>query len=175
MWPLVLTLLVAAEPTDAAAKAAATEARLAYERHDFERSLAKYTEALALKPAPRLFFNLGQCHRQLGHHELAITFFQRYLETDPPELEQAAATRQLIADERLVLSRAETARLLELTHRQLELEAALRQPATPTPITQRWWFWAAIGVTVTAGATTAIVLATGATRTPTTFPDLNAR
>ncbi len=174
MLTLALMLVVAAEPVDLAAKAAATDARLAYERGDFERSLAKYTEAWGLKAAPRLLFNLGQCHRQLAHHELAISFFQRYLDTNPVELEQAAATRQLIADERLALAHAQTARQLELTRRQLELEAALRQP-TSTPITQRWWFWAAIGVTVTAGATTAIVLATGAPRTPTTFPDLNAR
>jgi tetratricopeptide (TPR) repeat protein len=175
MLALVFTLVIAAEPSEVAARAAATEARAAYERRDFERSAVAYTTAWGLKPAPRLLFNLGQCHRQLEHHETAIIFFQRYLDTDPPEAEQVAATRQLIVDERLALAHAETARQLELTRRRLELEATLRVAPTVVPLTQRWWFWTALGVGVAAGATTGIMLAATTPRTPTTFPDLNAR
>jgi hypothetical protein len=43
------------------------------------------------------------------------------------------------------------------------------------PVTQRWWFWTAIGAVVVGGAVTATVIATAPQPAMTTFPDINGR
>jgi tetratricopeptide (TPR) repeat protein len=169
-------LLAAADPAEGAARAAASDARAAFELGDFERSLVKYGEAWALKPAPRLLFNLGQCHRRLGHHDEAMRFFQRYLDSGTAEPAQASATQQLILDEREALAREETARQLELTRRKLELEALLKQPPPAAlPITRQWWFWTGLGVVAAAAVTTGLAVGLAPRPARTTFPDINAR
>ncbi len=118
-----------ADPHETAARAAAAEAKTAYEAADYAKALEKYSQAYQLKQAPRLLFNIAQCHRQLGDHEQAITFFQRYLDSSPPA-DQAEATKELIADER-------TKRDVQLkkdaadkeAQRQLELEKARAEAA----------------------------------------------
>jgi tetratricopeptide (TPR) repeat protein len=169
-------MLSAADPAEGAARAAASDAKAAFEQGDFERSLGKYAEAWALKPAPRLLFNLGQCHRRLGHHEEAMRFFQRYLDAGTAEPAQASATQQLIVDERQALAREQTARQLELTRRRLELEAMLKQPpALALPITRQWWFWTGLGAVAAAAVTTGLVVGLAPRPSHTTFPDINAR
>src|SRR5207249_191197 len=82
--PVALIVALAApkaDPNESAARAAAAEAKTAYEAQDFSKALEKYSQAYSLKQAPRLLFNIAQCHRQLGHHEQAVTFFQRYLDS----------------------------------------------------------------------------------------------
>ncbi len=122
---LGLALAAGPSPNDAAARAAALEGRAAFEKGDYAAALAKYTRAYELKPVAGLLFNLGQCHRQLGNHEKAISFLQRYLDSGPPSEAQAQATKELIADERGKLAKAEAANAADAEQkRQLELEAA---------------------------------------------------
>lgn len=97
--PLALALLLAAAPAladdAAAAKKAAKAAKAAFDLGRFGEALAKYEEAYRLKAVPGLLFNLGQCHRQLGHTEQALHFFKQYLESGPPAA-QAKATREVV-------------------------------------------------------------------------------
>jgi tetratricopeptide (TPR) repeat protein len=124
-----LAVLAAAQPdATALARAAAKEARLAYDTGDFGKALEKYEEAYRLKPVPALQFNLGQCHRQLGHWERAVYFFERFLDAGPPE-EQAAEVRPLLEEVKQKLgeqqAREERERQEREAHeRGLELERA---------------------------------------------------
>ena len=206
---LSLTLLVAglagaAPPAETAARAAAAEAKKAFDLGEFARAIEQYETAYKLKPAPGLLFNLGQSHRRAGNLEKATFYLRRYLESNPPEA-QAKATEEVLAqveaqkrseqerkdaeqralEEQRRHSAEEQQRQLELEktrlavvnaqERQFSLEAALKQEPPPPPVYQRWWFWGAIGVVVIGGAVTATAVATAPHPTPTTFPDINAR
>ena len=121
-----VSLVVLAAPDDGtnAARAAAKEARVAFDAGNFQAALEKYEEAFRLKPVPALQFNLGQCHRHLGHTERALYFFRRFLESNPPE-PQAAQVRPLIGELEAKLTDEERARSAREEHaRALELEQA---------------------------------------------------
>lgn len=93
---LLLTGLAGAAPaSETAARAAALEAKKAFDLGDYPRAIEQYEEAYKLKAAPGLLFNLGQSHRRAGNLEKASFYFRRYLETNPPEV-QARATEELL-------------------------------------------------------------------------------
>ena len=97
---LLLTLLLAglagaAPSPETAARAAATEAKKAFDLGEFARAIEQYETAYKLKPAPGLLFNLGQSHRRAGNLEKASFYFRRYLESNPPEA-QAKATEEVL-------------------------------------------------------------------------------
>ncbi|MEW5740531.1 MAG: tetratricopeptide repeat protein [Myxococcota bacterium] len=111
------------------AKAAAQAGKTAYELGRFEEALAHYEEAWRLKQAPGLLFNLGQCHRQLGHSEQALHYYKQYLESDPPDA-QAKATREVVAKLEKELAEAEARAKAEAEQKQaLELEQARAEAA----------------------------------------------
>jgi tetratricopeptide (TPR) repeat protein len=185
---LVLCVVLAASPEaraeaddEARAKPIAMEGKKAFDSGDFATAIARYEEAYKLKAAPGLLFNLGQCHRKSGDLEKALSYFRRYLETNPPTA-QATATEQLVSE----LEAAQTARADELRvaaaraeadalAKKIQLELTQRELPRPTPITERWWFWAGIAGVVVAGAATATIVATAPKPIMTTFPDINGR
>ena len=78
-------------------------ARTAYKLGIQHYNLAEYRDALdAFKEAyrqfeePALLFNIGQCHRQLGDRQQAITFFRTYLR-EVPEAENRDEVKRLMA------------------------------------------------------------------------------
>ncbi|MBK7861371.1 MAG: tetratricopeptide repeat protein [Archangiaceae bacterium] len=191
--PLALSLVLAAtaalaDDGTAAAKAAAKEARVAFDAGDFERALVKYEEAFRARPVPALQFNLGQCHRQLGHLERALYFFRRFLESQPPE-EQAAQVRPLVAELEAQQARDEAhARELQLeqaraasAQAQADLERALKQQpvvaAAEPPVYKKPWFWVVVGgvAVVAAGVGAGAYVATAPRPVATTWPDIDAR
>ena len=199
---LLSGLAIAAPASETAARAAAQEAKTAFDLGDYPKAIERYEEAYKLKAAPGLLFNLGQSHRRMGNLERASFYFRRYLETNPPEV-QAKATEEVLAQ--LEVARLEKAeqdrkeaqrrrdtethqRELELERarmavldRRLALEAAMKQqPApvpvpVPVPVYQRWWFWTAVGAVVIGTAVTVTAGATAPQPVQTTFPDINAR
>lgn len=202
---LMLCVLLAgpdarAESVEAQAKRIAMEGKKAFDTGDFVTAIARYEDAYKLKAAPGLLFNLGQCHRKTGNRDASLSYFKRYLETNPPAA-QATATEQVVAEVKAQLDAerekeraAEERRRTEEAARQdelrviaaraeadaaakkLQLELTRRElPPPPPPITSRWWFWAGIAGVVIAGAATATVVATAPKPTMTTFPDINAR
>lgn len=65
------------------AKALAHKASIEYDVGHFDQALDLYTKAYERYPKPALLFDIGQCHRLLGHHERALFFFQGYLRGQP--------------------------------------------------------------------------------------------
>ncbi|MFO0596959.1 MAG: tetratricopeptide repeat protein [Myxococcaceae bacterium] len=106
---------------EAEAKSIALEGKKAFDTGDFATAISRYEAAYKIKPAPGLLFNLAQSHRKLAHFDDAISYFRRYLETNPPET-QAKAVEGLIGqveDERRVALEKEKAAV-----EQAEREAA---------------------------------------------------
>lgn len=182
------------------ARAAAQVAKGEYERGEFASALASFEKAYALKAVPGLLFNIAQCHRQLGNHERAIVYFQRFLESSPNPA-QANATRELMATEkakhaasekekveaveqarRLEVERAREAAAraeAEAAQHRSDLNASIKEGPPEAvenrPAYTRWWFWTAIGAVAVTAAVTSVVVVTAPRPTPTTFPDINAR
>lgn len=57
-----------------------------YNLSRFEDALKEYETAYLEHPDPVFLFNIGQCYRQLGQHDLAIRSYRNYLRTadNPP-------------------------------------------------------------------------------------------
>lgn len=189
---LVSTLALAAEPSaEDQARAASAAGKVAFDAGDFTVAIARYQDAWRLKPVPGLLFNLGQSFRRSGNSTEALVAFRRYLETSP-SADQVASTEALIRSIEVAQGQAREVRARELkldetkvalaqaeaknASQRLELElAARRDLAPPEPLlTQRWWFWAGLGVLV-AGAATATIVATAPRPFTPTWPDINGR
>ena len=82
---------LAASPALEDARKLTSKASIEYDVGHFEEALELYTRAYERYPKPALLFDIGQCHRLLGHHERAVFFFQGYLRGQP-----AAPNRQLV-------------------------------------------------------------------------------
>src|SRR5512141_1027182 len=54
-----------------------------YNLNELSEALADFKDAYRLYPDPVFLFNLGQCERQLGHHEEAIRFYRNFLREQP--------------------------------------------------------------------------------------------
>ncbi len=78
----------------------------------FEEALSHYQAAYEELPLPAFLFNVAQCYRNLGNHERALFFYQRYLSLDPN-----APNRKMVED--------------LLVEQQREVADA--QATTPTP------------------------------------------
>jgi tetratricopeptide (TPR) repeat protein len=100
---LVLAACLAAAPARAAdsaldeAKRLTSKASIEYDVGHFDQALELYTHAYEVFPKPALLFDIGQCHRLLGHHERAVFFFQGYLRGQPSAANRALVEK-LIAD-----------------------------------------------------------------------------
>lgn len=95
--------------TKAKAKLEAGAAIAAFESGDYALALVHFEAAMALRPAPKLHYNIGVCHQRLSlgsddpqartrHREQAIDSYNRYLEHNPEasdRREVAAIIREL--------------------------------------------------------------------------------
>lgn len=127
-----------ADSVTARAKAAALAGKKAFDTNDFTTAIERYEEAYRLKPAPALLFNLAQSHRRAGHLDDAISYFRRYLETNPSKA-HADAVEKLIAQveaerdaqrleqQRRALEEKEKAERAEKERREKEEAARLLQ------------------------------------------------
>jgi tetratricopeptide (TPR) repeat protein len=73
----------AANPALEEAKTLTSQATIEYDVGHFDQALELYTKAYERYPKPALLFDIGQCHRQLGHYERALFFFHGYLRGQP--------------------------------------------------------------------------------------------
>jgi tetratricopeptide (TPR) repeat protein len=154
-----------ARAEDARGKALAhfEQGRKLYQVGEYAAALAEFKRAFLLKEDPVFIFNIAQCHRRLGDPAQAITFYWRYLGTNPP-----AANRQQV--EKLIAS-------LERPRSEAPPPAPPPEPAplvAPAPVAAvvapplpardeqpvytRWWFWT--GVVVVAGGVAGALLLT---------------
>ena len=181
MWRAVriwtLASLLAAWLSGGAARAAPTaeetaEARRhhaiatrAYDLAEYEAALNEFKEAYRINGDPAFLFNIGQCHRKLGHPADAVTFYRTYLRRAPdtphrPEVEKFIADLEAIPPAPPPPAAApQQATVAPPPSAAVALVAAPAQPTSVTdrPVYTRAWFWVVAGA-VLAGAATAIIL-----------------
>jgi tetratricopeptide (TPR) repeat protein len=87
----------AANPALDDARKLTTQATVEYDVGHFDQALDLYTKAYERYPKPALLFDIGQCHRLLGHYERAIFFYQGYLR-GKPDAANRTMVEQFIAD-----------------------------------------------------------------------------
>ncbi|MET0404354.1 MAG: tetratricopeptide repeat protein, partial [Cystobacter sp.] len=74
------------------------EGNAAYEQGQHQKALNAYVEAYRLLPLPGFLFNIAQCHRQMGQHESAATFYRRYLAQSKQPPANAPLVNELIVE-----------------------------------------------------------------------------
>ena len=82
---IVLAAVAAAAPSEAVSRAHFVKAQKAFSQHDWRHALDEFTAAGEAAPAelPDLWFDIAQCHRNLGHARQAAAAFTRYLALAP--------------------------------------------------------------------------------------------
>lgn len=63
----------------ARARAKLQEGARALDQADYERAMARFQEAFAIVPSPKIFFDFGLAHEGLAHHAEAVDAFERFL------------------------------------------------------------------------------------------------
>jgi len=91
----------------AAAKAHYATGVRHFDLSEFDKALAEFKDAYRNKPDPVFLYNIGQCHRKLGHTDEAITFYQSYLRRAPDAKNREEVERRIA--ELQSLREAETA------------------------------------------------------------------
>lgn len=79
----------------AEAKAHFTAGENHYNLNEFTEALQEFKDAYRLYPDPVFLYNLGQCERQLGHHEEAIRFYRSFLRLQPKAPNKAEVQRKI--------------------------------------------------------------------------------
>ena len=122
----------------------------------FEEALPEYEAAYNAAPLPEFLFNIGQCHRNLGHHTEAIFAFKKFLR-EKPTADNQAAVQALIAEleserEGLAASRR------SVFQPPLIPPVEPKEPPRPTSHRSysRWWLLAGLVVVAGAAATFAL-------------------
>jgi tetratricopeptide (TPR) repeat protein len=128
---LVVPLLLCAPASNAAdgtleqAKALVSRATVEYNVGRFDQALELYTQAYEKYPKPALLFNIGQCHKLLGHYERALFFYHGYLRENPD------ASNRALVEQRI----DESQHALD-AQRAAEAEAARNRAAQPATAPQ---------------------------------------
>jgi hypothetical protein len=143
-----------------------------YSSEEYDAAIKEFEAAYAIKPRPRLLFNIGQAHRNLGNARAALHYYLLYqaLENAPkPGLK--SELEGYIAQMKSIVDQAERARRAE-DHDVDEPAVSPPPPPPPPPpattaaltftpapppkpVYRRAWFWGVVG-----GAA-AVVLVTG--------------
>ena len=92
-----LTSSAIADSAQAKAKRHVTKADKLYSAGKYEDARKEYATAYSIDPQPKLLFMLGEINVKLGKCEAAITFLQKYLESQPEEAEVTKTNEQLKA------------------------------------------------------------------------------
>jgi tetratricopeptide (TPR) repeat protein len=95
----LIALLAAAPKLSPEAKARTRELTLRsireYNLGKFDQALKDAEDAYEISGLPALLFNLGQCHRAMGHWAKAEFFYRNYLRDNPRARNQAEVTELL--------------------------------------------------------------------------------
>jgi tetratricopeptide (TPR) repeat protein len=88
-------LAVAAAPPSAAADAALTEGRTAYDRGDYAAAIEHFERAYALAPDPLYLYPWAQAARNAGDCAVAIELYQRFIDSGVAGDARAAAEQNI--------------------------------------------------------------------------------
>lgn len=131
--------------------------RKLYQVSDYRAALEEFKRAFLIKEDPVFLFNIGQCHRQLGDREEAITFYRRYVAA-APAAENRPQVENLIRE--LQGAPAAPPPRQEPPPPGAALPPRLSLAPAPPPdrtdreepsVFRRWWFWTLVGAAVVAG------------------------
>src|SRR5262245_22951040 len=87
----LLGVILFAAPLETVSRAHFVRAQRAAQQRDWRRALDEFSAANEAAPAelPDLWFNIAQCHRNLGHARQAVGAFERYLALKPDAADRA--------------------------------------------------------------------------------------
>ncbi len=128
---------------------------LFYRQGDFEGALAKFNEAHALFPSPKIYFNIGQALRKLDRLEAAVEAFERFLAEAKEAAPEARKDAQDIIDELRPKVRSSSAVVPAAVAAVTPPAAA---PVQPTPWRRRWPWTVAAGAVVIGAALAALLI-----------------
>jgi tetratricopeptide (TPR) repeat protein len=105
-----------------------------YDLGEYAAALEAFKRSYLLSEAPELLFNIGQCHRKLGHDREALDFYKRYLQLSGPSADRESTLSYIAAIE--------------------------GRPKRRPPVYKRWWLWTLVGVVLAGGVTAAVIATT---------------
>lgn len=159
------------------AKAAYEDGTRSFNLAEYSQALQSYKESYRLRPDPALLFNIGQCHRLLGHTDEAVSLYKSYLREAPNAKNRADVEKRIdeLQGQRPTITEAQgepKSAALDLTPSKRPEGATTDRADEPGQVTtaafyKRWWFWTAVGA-VAAGA--GVTLGVLARRDPTQIP-----
>ena len=130
---VLLPSLVVLAPHPARADGALDEARTLFNKATveynvgrFQQALELYTKAYERMPKPALLFNIGQCHRLLGHYDQALFFYSGYLR-EQPDAPNRGLVEQHIAEAKQALEQQRAAQT------EAQRSAAQQSASSPPP------------------------------------------
>lgn len=94
---ILLLQLLAATPQARDAEELVHASMHDYDLKNFEKALREAEQAYRLFPLAEILYNIGQCHKALGHWERAAFFYQRYL-TKFPDAPNRSHVEELLAE-----------------------------------------------------------------------------
>ena len=103
MTPALLTIVLFAatsgSPSEAVSRAHFAKAQKAFAAHDWRHALDEFTAAGESSPSeiPDLWFDIGQCQRNLGHPRQAAAAFERYLSLKPDAADRERVRGLIVA------------------------------------------------------------------------------
>jgi tetratricopeptide (TPR) repeat protein len=87
--------LASAQPRNREFDRLVQQAGVAYEAHDAAGAVQALQRAYAIRPLPRLLFNLGRAHELGDDYATAVTYYQRFLASGPDAQSAAVAQEAL--------------------------------------------------------------------------------
>ncbi len=166
---LAIVLVATAARAD---DAATTEARAHFERGKrlyevakFQEALEAFTAAYETKALPDILFNIGQCHRRLGHWDAALFFYRGFLSYQADDSPDRAEAERLMKEVEAAKAAQAVAAAEAAKREELRLQAIARgeRPAplvdAGPPVYKRAWFWATVAGLVAVGTAVAVVVA----------------
>jgi tetratricopeptide (TPR) repeat protein len=153
-----------ATDTTTRAKALYQAGVLQYNLSEFQKALDNFKSAYEQHPDPVLLFNIGQCHRMLGHAQDAVYAYRAYLREVPNAPNREEVARLRIEMERELQHKLEptppTGTMPPTATAPAPPPAEQSTAATPTvapaampatagetrekPLYKRWWLWTAV-------------------------------
>ena len=133
------------------------QGQLAFDEGHYQAAKALYQRALGVRRLPALYFNIGQCERQLGQRALAAESYRRYLALSP-EGKHAQVAQGLLSQ----LEATPTAHSLALTPAStltdLPPEPLRREPEAAASDASKRNTWLVVGLGVVAASATAVAV-----------------